>query len=182
MKDRILKMLGNGLSASVVAQAVGCDPSYISQLMQDEVFALEVAKLRCMEVEEEIARDNKYDQLEDLLLEKLENILPMLMRPRDILEALTRVNAAKRRATVGQPQDLGQKTTIVQLILPQVAISKFQLNSQGEVIEVGNRPLINLPAAELLKSLENGGDNAPKTLLGPSIKKGAGTVLTEDSV
>jgi len=45
-KDRILKLLGSGLGGEVVSATVGCDPSYISQLMADEEFRSRVLAMR----------------------------------------------------------------------------------------------------------------------------------------
>jgi hypothetical protein len=36
--EKIKELLGSGLSNDVVASAVGCDPSYVSQLMSNETF------------------------------------------------------------------------------------------------------------------------------------------------
>lgn len=154
MRDQILKLLGNGLSPTLVATTVGCTPAYISQLMQEDEFALEVAKRRCANFEQAADRDAKYDKLEDALLSKLEDILHLMMKPRDILDALTRINAAKRRGTVAVPNADDVKTTIINLHLPSIALQAFQLNGQSEVVQVGERELVNMPAGALMKSLE----------------------------
>ena len=74
MRDKILKLLGQGLTPQLVATAVGCEPSYVSQLLSEEAFALEVAQARCANLEEATDRDKKYDKLEDAFLQKLEAI------------------------------------------------------------------------------------------------------------
>jgi hypothetical protein len=185
LKDRILALLGNKLSPIVVARTVGCDPSYISQLMGQDDFALEVAKRRCEGVEKDVTRDNKYDELEDALLEKLEDLLPYMLKPEIVLNALTRINSAKRRATVGIAEGDAGKTTIINLILPVQAIARFQLSQESEVIQVGDRPLVNMPAAVLMKSLEDkqGGNRASEKTQISTRKFGSpAQPLTEDSV
>lgn len=197
MKDKILKLLGQGLSPGVVASAVGCDASYISQLMTEDDFALEVAKLRCENLEEASTRDKKYDSIEDRLLEKLENVLPFMLKPRDILDAISRINAAKRRgANPLTNTDLHQKTTIINLQLPAITLQHFTLNERHEVIEVGKRALVNMPASALMKSLEerSATSNASQKTnelpdlskqpepLKLSTKQAARAVLSEDSV
>lgn len=184
MKDKILKLLGSGLAPSVVSSAVGCDPSYVSRLLADQDFALEVAKLRCAEVEKGILTDEKYDLLENKLLEKLENVLTFMVRPRDILEAIRVINAAKRRATPGLVAESGP-SKIINLTIPIAVVAKFQLNGTGEVVEIEGRTLTNLPAATLMKSLEtkkaeNEQRSAPPLKLGVEQAKRA--IITEDHV
>lgn len=185
MQDKILQLLGSGLAPSVVANAVGCTPAYISQLLAQEEFALAVAELRCKGVERDVSRDNKYDALEDKLLEKLENIMPFLAKPRDVLEAIKTVNGAKRRAQVGQSVD-SAKTIHVHLQLPPAALARFSFNDNKEVIEVEGRVLANMPAANLIKSLEekkeaeNDRGRSPPLKLG--VKQAERSVVTVDDV
>lgn len=192
MKDKILKLLGNGITSEVVARTVGCDPSYIAQLMADEDFAMQVAAMRCQNLEAATSRDSKYDAIEDQLQQKLEDLLPLMMKPRDILDALTRVNAAKRRgANPLTNTDIQGKQTIINLQLPAITLQHFSINSDGEVIEVGKRALVNVPAQALMKSLENRRalDDQSSKLEKPksdlpriSSKQAARAVINEESV
>jgi hypothetical protein len=185
MEDKILKLLGSGISPGVVATTVGCDPSYVSQLLGREDFALKVAEMRCATLEAATTRDNKYDSIEDRLLEKLEDVLPFMMKPRDILDALTKVNAAKRRGAQPLTTVDTSKQVIINLSLPVQIVKNFVQNKQGEVIEVGDRQLINMPAADLMKSLEqrralDEQSSAPQIKL--SSEQSKRSVFTEDSV
>lgn len=191
MRERILQLLGSGLAPVVVAQTVGCDPSYISQLLSEEQFAMEVAKLRAAGLEKVTARDNKYDELEDTFLAKLEELVPFMLKPREVLDAISRLNAAKRRAQVGMAAsgEVG-RTTIIQLVLPVSVVKNFELNSDGEVTKVGDRNLVNLPATTLMESLklDSGGNHAQisertQAILPREIsRKNQTSALTEDSV
>jgi hypothetical protein len=186
MREKILNLLGHGHPPQVVALAVGCEPSYVSQLMSEDQFALEVAKLRCGNLEELTTRDAKYDSLEDRLLEKLDDLLPFMMKPRDVLDALTRINAAKRRGVAPVLDLAATKTTIIALQLPQVIHQHFSINGQGEVMEVGDRALVNMPAALLMKSLEARSlENAEKEqprIPNLSSKQAERAVITVDSI
>lgn len=184
-KEQVKKLLGNGLTPGLVATTVGCDPSYISQLMADETFALEVAKIRVESYESAIGRDQKYDSLEDRLIKKLEDILPLMVRPRDVLDALTRINAMKRRGTMIAPTGDEIKTQIIQLHMPLTILQQFALNGASEVVQVGDRNLTNLPAATLMKSLEEKeSENASQTQPIPrlSVKQAERSIITEDSI
>lgn len=152
MKERILEMLGNGVPQVAVAAALGVSESYISQLMGDPEFAEEVALRRFQQLQAHTARDSKYDSIEDKLLEKLEHALPQLMKPGEITGVLKVINAAKRRGVVQQELPVGQSQTVV-LNIPQVLVNKFSTNIQQQVIEVAGKPLLTIPAEQLLKKV-----------------------------
>jgi hypothetical protein len=155
MKDRILKLLGNGVAPSLVCCAVGCSESYVSQLLSDQEFAFEVAKLRCKDLEALRERDDRYDMLEDKLLDKLEHILPFLSRPRDIISALKEINQAKRRSTdlLATSQQPTVVNNIVVLHLPTRTTTAFSLNKNNEVVAIGEQSLATMPTSALLSSL-----------------------------
>ena len=111
-EDRVLTLLGQGLPADVVANAVGVSPSRISQLVSDPDFAAKVAELRFSGLIKHNARDSRYDSLEDQLLEKMENLLPMMYKPFEVLKAIQVINAAKRRGVSAPEQIVGQQTVI----------------------------------------------------------------------
>lgn len=155
MKDRILKLLGAGINVNLVASAVGCDHAYISHLMADEEFALEVAKLRCKDLEIEKERDGRYSRIHDKLLEKLEHLLPMMLRPREIIHALQVVNQERCRAealTRGVAP-LSVTHNIVVLQLPTKTINTFELSAKNEVISVEGQQLIPMSTPALMKEL-----------------------------
>jgi len=148
LAERILQLLGRGLSGSIVASAVGCDPSYISQLMEDTEFRRKVQELRATGAEEAIARDGRWDSLEQKALEKMEAVIPLVTRPADIIRIAQIANAAKRTA---KELANGSDTSapIVQLIMPQSAVIHFQMNTAAQVVEVDGRSMAPLPTKHL---------------------------------
>lgn len=152
-KDQIRNLLGGGIPPRQVSLAVGCEESYISQLMQEEEFSQAVLAQNIIRLQSQSARDGKYDMLEDRLLEKLEQALPMMVNPDKILRAITVVNGAKRR---GAPQDapLTQITNVIHLNLPTMIVNKYQTNAQNEVVEVNGQGLVAMPANALLDRLK----------------------------
>jgi hypothetical protein len=163
MKERIKELLGQGISPAIVASAVGCTPSYISQLMAEESFATEVAELRCSEILEDSDWDSRLDSLENKLIEKLEHLVPMMLRPREVLEALTKINSLKRRTSVASSgQNLQTApTVIVNLQLPSRLISTYSLSKTNEVIGISQtadgveRSLAGMPSIALMKELSS---------------------------
>jgi len=157
-QERVKSLLGTGISVQVVASAVGCDPSYISQLLSDENFALEVATLRAGDVIKYVDIDAKYDEIEKKLLEKLENTIPYFTKPRDILAALMAVNGAKRKSA-GAPKDDPTKQNVVSLNLPNIIVNNYKVNIHGAMVEVGGRSLTPMPSSILMKTLEDRREN-----------------------
>jgi len=149
-KERMLKLLGNGLQPGTVATTLGCDPSYVSQALMDEDFKQQVLILRMENLNAATTRDKKIDKIEDTLLEKLGDAVVWLTKPRDILGAFNIINAAKRRGAQVQGDVLIQNN-IVSITLPPAAREKFITNGQGEVVQVGERTTITMPLQKLLK-------------------------------
>lgn len=152
--DRVKKLLGNGLSPTITAETVGCDISYISQLLANETFATEVAALRAKDLLRFKETDERYDKIEELLLKKLEDLLPLFLKPRDILAAIQVVNGAKRKVagTLGADLASGQ---VVRLDLPPIIVNHYKINMVGGVVEVGGRSLTPLPSSVLMKHIED---------------------------
>lgn len=160
-RNRIRDLLGTGLSAEVVSTAVGCDPSYISQLLAEPEFAAEVVELRAAALTANSKRDRKVDGIEDKLLEKIEEAVDtqMVFKPNDILRHYAVLNAAKRRG-VPAHESMVVNNTVVNLMIPDILRRQFTINQQGEVIEAEGQTLVTMPARSLLEHLvRNKGEN-----------------------
>lgn len=153
IKDQIRNLLGGGIPPRQVSLAVGCEESYISQLMQEEEFSQAVLAQNIIRLQSQSARDGKYDMLEDRLLEKLEQALPMMVNPDKILRAITVVNGAKRRGAA-QDAPIAQITNVIHLNLPTMIVNRYQTNAQNEVVEVNGQGLVAMPANALLDRLK----------------------------
>lgn len=160
---RILEMLGNGLSPTVVSSALGVSESYISQLLSEESFAHQVTTLRYQNLQAATIRDRSYDAIEDALIQKMTDLLPMMYKPMEVLRAITVINAAKRRGA-DAPENTVINQTIVQLTLPTAITSRFVTNSNNQVIEAGDQELITIAAPSLAGRLD--AMKAAKQLLG----------------
>lgn len=155
-KEQIKDLLGSGLSVGVVASAVGCDSSYISQLLGEEHFATEVGELRSKALTADARRDSSIDSIEDKLLAKLDEVVTDggFYRPRDILSAVAIVNKLQRRGKpIGPGGGVGVVNNIVNISLPAHVSRKFVTNRANEVIEAEGQTLVTMPAHELLRSL-----------------------------
>jgi len=134
-KDRILKLLGSGLGGEVVSATVGCDPSYISQLMADEEFRSRVLAMRIESLTADTQRDRAIDEIEDVLIKKLKAGLDFLVSTKDILRAYAVINAAKRRGAKASDTTV-VNNNIVNLILPRIIVQKYTMSRTGEVMKL----------------------------------------------
>lgn len=154
LEEKALNLLGSGIAAESVASALGVTPSRIAQLLADEVFSGQVSKLRYKSLQSHNVRDDKYDALEDRLLDKLKLALPLMVKPSDIVNAMTRVNAAKRRGQ-STPQQVVNQQNIINLTLPVVIAEKFSMNINNQVVKAGEQELLTMPSGNLLKQVED---------------------------
>lgn len=134
-EDRALALLGSGIAPGAVAASLGISDSRISQLLSQDEFAAKVAELRYQNLAKHNARDSAYDAVEDDLLERLRDCLPLMHRPMEILKAIQVINAAKRRGS-STPESIIEKQQIISLNIPVQIINKFQTNLQGQVTTV----------------------------------------------
>lgn len=132
---RALTLLADNVPQNLVAAACGVTPARISQLIADPEFAAALAEKKYHKLQKFSSIDDKYAELEDSLLDKLKKVLPVMVKPRDIMDALSKVNAAKRR---GAPDTGGSggAQQIVQLTMPVQIIQKFVTNVNNQVVEV----------------------------------------------
>lgn len=150
-KSRALTLLGSGLGPSEVATTLGCDASYISQLLMEDDFRIKVLALRVENLQAATQRDRKIDGLEDEILEKLADNIKWMTKTNDMLRAFAIINAAKRRGAVNAGA-LTLNQTIVAIQLPPAARREFVTNAQGEVVQVDDKPTLTMPLQNLLRS------------------------------
>lgn len=148
-KERICRLLGNGLNQEIVSSTVGCDPSYISELMADEEFRQRVLALRIESLTADTNRDREIDTIEDELIKKLRAGLDYLVSVKDILRAYAIINAAKRRGAKAADTTT-INNNIVNLILPRIIVQKYTLSRTNEIVEVEGKSLVTIPASRLL--------------------------------
>jgi len=157
MIDKIKELLGLGLEGVIVASAVGCSESYVSQLLSDDTFAADVQALRLANFAEHASRDRKYDSIEDTLIAKLEGMIPLMARPETVLRAIATINGANRRAAPSDGGGTGNVTnnTFVSLKLPKVLAAQIMLNPSNQVVEVAGKTVASMPASGVAKQLED---------------------------
>lgn len=175
-QDRIAGLLVQGMKPAMVATIVGCDPSYISQLLKDEAFLYHLQELNkeLVEgeaIEEASAEDRKQETLfladkmlaaEHHALDKILKEMPYLSG-RDAVVALD-VIGKRKDATLAQafgpkgnlpaaPTVAGHTTVQVTLTVPNICIPELTLSSNNEIISIGERSVAAMPTATLKQML-----------------------------
>jgi hypothetical protein len=148
-EERALKLLGSGCGPEVVATAVGVSVSRISQLLSEPEFAAAVSELRFQNLQKHNEMDSKYDTMEQKLLDQLQDVLPLMMRPMEILKAIQVINAAKRRGQ-SAPESITHQNTVVNLVMPTQIVQRFATNINNQVINAGNQTLETMQSSQML--------------------------------
>ena len=153
-KLRILELLASNVPPANVAQAVGCSPSYISQLLTDEDFVAELSSRRVAATESDIHFDKSLNSLEDLLVERLHLMLPTIIDPMKAVRALKDISSVRRRAEASALPTTAPQLTVT-IDLPQAAQARIdmQLSEQRQVIAIEGRSMQTLPSRNLQDSL-----------------------------
>jgi predicted transcriptional regulator len=152
--ERALALLGQNVSTEQVAAALGVTPSAISQLLADPEYTSRVNELKFTNLTKHTSRDSRYDNLEDKLIGKLEDMVEYMTRPMEVVTTLVKINAAKRRG-VNAPESITTRKEVVQLVMPVQIINQFQKNSQNQVIQAGEQQLVTVQSATMKTLLQN---------------------------
>lgn len=172
LKDRAFTLLAMNIPPTQVAAAIGCSPSYVSQLLSDPSFADAVKEAQAVYVSEKLEQAKKMDDLKDSiesqLLDKLQSTIAYLNKPSDILLAVKIANSLKRSAAASQiaPSSSQAAAGTVKLSLPAHLLQHAKLNIQispaGEVLATEGATFLSPAASQLLNVHPS--PSAPKVL------------------
>lgn len=152
-QQKVKRLLSQGLPPEAVSRILGCDPSYISQLLSQPDFANSVAEQRLATADATITQDEKIRNIRGALIDKLEEVVPTLYKVPEILAAFKIIDQAKNQSGLGtyNPTEV---QNVVQLHLPANAKLQFTLSQAKEVIEVDSRPMIRAHESEIVKMVK----------------------------
>lgn len=136
-QQKLMGLLGKGYTAAQSAQAVGVTESYVSQLLSEDWFAQEVQRLKFVNLAKHQNLDEKYDTFEEAMLDKLEKMSKLLIKPMEIAKVLQIVNGAKRKSHVNTDHATITQN-IVNLNIPIALANKFVTNANNQVVEVSD--------------------------------------------
>jgi predicted transcriptional regulator len=152
-EQKALQLLSSpAITQAQVAAALGVTESAISQMVSKEEFKLSLERERLKVLHTQAAIDTSYNEIEEKLLEKLRGSVDMMVRPLEIVKALSVVNGAKRRGSDAPPVG-NSAATAVTLTLPIQIINQFTTNSQNQVVAVGAQDLVTMQSAALAQKV-----------------------------
>lgn len=152
-QTRALTLLGSGVSQEQTAAALGVTPSLVSQWLSETEFASQVTEAKYKKLSAHNTRDEQLDELEDTLIKKLKDTLPLCFKPMEITKMLQVVNAAKRRGT-SELSSIQENKPIVSITIPTQVINHFSVNPQGMVTQVGQQSLVTMQSGTLLRKIK----------------------------
>lgn len=149
LEEKLLSFLGRGnCSNEDAAAACGISVSRVSQIITEPEFAARLAEEKFKHASAYQERDLSWDSLEDKLLEKAHQMLPMITKPSEVIAMARMANTATRRATSGVNNTSAPKT-VVNLFLPNAAMARFVTNGMNQVVQAGSQSLITVQAERL---------------------------------
>ncbi len=147
-KEQAIALLTQGLSTSVVAAAIGCDDSYISQLKADPDVQAKIAQHALQLTEQDIAFDSKLERAESLALDKIERNMQFATLGQ-AMAAFRILNGAKKRRDALITPESGGTTINVNLTLPANSLPRYVTNAKSEIVEVEGKTMIGATAKNL---------------------------------
>ena len=153
MEEKIIELLGAGVRPSVVAASVGCDPSYVSQMMEKEEVAARVQHLRAERAAEMVGKDNDINDIEQLALNRIKMLLPMQTNLALVTKVFSAMNGARKSTDMGLAQAGTQPGTIVSLQLPAAAEVFLRVTSDNQVVEIAGRSMVPLSSNQVAQKL-----------------------------
>lgn len=156
-KEKAKNLLSGGVEYSLAARILGCDVSYLSQLMSDPDFAAEVTARQVQNAGDQVQITRKITDLQLKALEKIERLLPYETDLSEIRQCFSALNKATIRTPDVNP-DAGKDQQVVPLRLPESITFAFKVDINNEVIQAGEQMLVTMPSQQLLKMAMEKGD------------------------
>jgi predicted XRE-type DNA-binding protein len=152
-KDQIITNAAKGLSQVQISRMLGVDESYVNQVVNSDDGKEAIEKLATGISEENAKFDDTLDSAEQIALDRIKARMGMA-NLRDSLAAFKILNGATRRrdSAPATRQPLGQIHTVV---LPQIAVTQYIMNSQSEIVEVEGRTMISANAKQLPQLIQD---------------------------
>ncbi len=156
MEDRIVELAGANVPNHIIASTVGCDASYVTQILSKEQNAERVAELRGHRAAKMIERDGKIEQIEDLALDRALQLVPMQTDVMKVARIFQVFNGAKKSSDHGiNPTANGTGTTVI-LELPHATEVQFKITAKDrQVIEVEGRSMVPMQSHLVQKQLRD---------------------------
>lgn len=150
IRDKIIEMLGHGVSQTVVAEAVGVTDGYVSQLLERQDVREEVAAKKSQKLADHIEVDSGIESAERKALRLIDKKLDSpLVSLSDATKTFAVLNAARKKSELGTMGNNAAGVDTVTFVLPRAAKILIQVNTDNQIIEVDGKTTAPLPSRAL---------------------------------
>lgn len=165
MQQRLVKLLGQGVTQKAAADACGVTPAYVCQCLAEEAFAQAVSDLKSARLVQYADRDKLADDIQYQALQRLQAAVRVTTKVGDLLNIVSKMDTMKRSNAT--PVEIGSAQVVTVLLptslLPVMAVT---VDQQNRVIDIGGNTM--LPASnQEVERLAGVATNGRKTLSGP---------------
>lgn len=156
----LLELYSQGVTPLEIAKTLGITASAVTQLMDSPDLAPQIQAIRDAQLLRSSQLDVKYDKLEEKLLDRLESVSALLLKPEQIMNVLEKINRAKRRGIAFTENKAPAQ--VVHLHLPQQMIQRVTVNTKNQVVSVGGQQLITMQSSNIPKLAEASNARTPQ--------------------
>lgn len=164
MEENILQLLAQpNITQADVAAVLAVTEGYVSQIVNTPEFQTKLSKVKVASLVAETAHDTKLANTETKALEKVSQMLDYVTKPIEAAKIFQVLNNAKRRgATEAEQQTvINSQNTVVMLQLPSIIKQKFTTNTNNEVVQIGDRPMVTMDSQLLLTKIKEQQNEQP---------------------
>lgn len=164
MEENILQLLAQpNITQADVAAVLDVTEGYVSQIVNTPEFQTKLSKVKVASLAAETAHDTKLANTETKALEKVSQMLDYVTKPIEAAKIFQVLNNAKRRgATEAEKQTvINSQNTVVMLQLPSIIKQKFTTNTNNEVVQIGDRPMVTMDSQLLLTKIKEQQNEQP---------------------
>lgn len=160
---------GKAMKFKDIAEAVGVTPGFVSQVIADNLEIITEARAELLASQQDKSRDraDKLDRMESRLLERLENEVIPFVGAKSILPVLAALNKIPRyhQQPAIEAAKSREQTEFVDLVLPQIAVTQFNLHvdQHNRVVAIGDQTLRAASAEDVKRMLPELAENVENT-------------------
>lgn len=155
IEQRIISLASSGMSGVSIASMLNVDKSYVSQILGKEHIT-EAVQLKTLAINASYQElDDKWDSLEEALLDKVTKQLPFLDVKAATNLLIAANNAKRRRGLEQQIANQNNQINVTNITLPSRIVSRFTVNENNEITEVDGKILDTMPSRNLLNKYES---------------------------
>jgi predicted transcriptional regulator len=150
-----MDLLANGMSETIVAEALGVSIGLVSQFMQEESFAEQVAARKAVKFAKQLETDNNIAEMELKATTRLAKMVDFITDTDKLIRIAQFANGAKLKTAPSGPGNGDVNIGTVNLVLPNVIKQIYTTNANNEVIAIAGQTLLPIQAKELDTALNS---------------------------